>query len=82
MARMNDESPTFGRIDRVRWLRGPFGLTARVEQLEADMLEARQLHVRVAELTDLVAELLVPLAQLDPDRAAAILERYQGELGS
>ncbi|CAN5526722.1 hypothetical protein BH11ACT8_BH11ACT8_27680 [soil metagenome] len=63
-------------------LREVKGLPERVARLEADMVEARQLHVRVAELTDLVAELLVPLAKLDPEGAVAILERYQDELGS
>lgn len=63
-------------------VRAMSGLPERVARLEQDMVEARQLHVRVAELTDLVAELLVPLAQLDPERAAEILERYQAELGS
>ncbi|CAN5323907.1 hypothetical protein BH09ACT12_BH09ACT12_18420 [soil metagenome] len=65
-----------GRARRLR------ALPKRVSQLEEDMVEARELHVRVAELTDLVAELLVPLAKLDPEKAAEILERYQDELGS
>lgn len=72
-----DEEPTL--LTRARRLRS---LPKRVSQLEEDMVEARELHVRVAELTDLVAELLVPLAKLDPERAVEILERYQDELGS
>ena len=63
-------------LTRARRLRS---LPKRVSQLEEDMIEARELHVRVAEL---VAELLVPLAKLDPEKAVEILERYQDELGS
>lgn len=76
----DDEVEDTGTLaSRARRLRT---LPQRVTQLEADMVEARELHVRVAELTDLVAELLVPLAKLDPERAVEILERYQDELGS
>lgn len=63
-------------------LSGVGELRARVEQLEADAAEARALSLRVAELTDLVAELVVPLARQDPERARALLEKYQAELGS
>jgi hypothetical protein len=51
-------------------------------QLEADVAESKRLNLRVAELTDIVAELLIPLAQNDPARASEILERYRDELGS
>ena len=57
-------------------------LEARVTALEAEVAESRRLSLRIAELTDIVAELLVPLAQQDPGKAAELLERYQQELGS
>jgi hypothetical protein len=57
-------------------------LTERLERLEAEVDECRRLHLRLAELTDVVQELLVPLAQSDRERAQEILDRYSDELGS
>jgi hypothetical protein len=51
-------------------------LRRRVNALEDEMQEARALNVRVAELTDLVAELLVPLAQRDEGKIQEILAKY------
>ncbi|GAA5150345.1 hypothetical protein GCM10023340_27280 [Nocardioides marinquilinus] len=51
-------------------------LRRRVAELEEEMQEARALNVRVAELTDLVTELLVPLAQRDEEKLQALLARY------
>ena len=45
--------------------------------LEAEVQENRRLNRRVAELTDLVAELVVPLARRDDADVAAVLERYR-----
>ena len=53
------------------------GVHARLAALEHELQEQRQLSRRVAELTDLVAELLVPLARQDGDAAAEIVERYR-----
>jgi hypothetical protein len=39
--------------------------------------ENRRLQRRVAELTDLVTELVVPLAQRDEAALEAVLERYR-----
>lgn len=52
-------------------------LVERVEQLEADIAELRRHHVRVAELADMVQELLVPLADRDDERVAAAIEKFQ-----
>ena len=41
------------------------------------MQENRRLNRRVAELTDVVAELLVPLADRDEDKARELLARYR-----
>ena len=46
------------------------------------MAEYRRLNLRLAELTDVVQELLVPLAQSDPDKVQQVLDRYRDELGS
>jgi hypothetical protein len=54
----------------------------RLARLEDDVAELKQLSLRVAELTDVVGELLVELARVDPERAGEILDRYQRELGS
>lgn len=51
-------------------------LRRRVAALEAEVQETRALNVRVAELTDLVTELLVPLAQRDEDQLRALLAKY------
>lgn len=56
--------------------RGVEALEQRVADLEADVAELRRHHLRLAELTDLVQELLVPMASRDEDRIAAALERF------
>jgi hypothetical protein len=67
---------------RLRRLADPGGLRERVAQLEAEVDELQQLNLRVAELTDVVQELLLPLARQDADRAEELLERYRDELGT
>lgn len=52
-------------------------LEDRVAALEAEVAERRQLDQRVTELTDVVAELLVPLHQRDDQRVDEILARYR-----
>ncbi len=61
----------------LRQYRDQAGLARRVRELEAEVQECRSLNLRVAELTDLVAELLVPLAGSDDPRVVEILERYR-----
>lgn len=51
-------------------------LRERVAVLEDEVQECRQLNLRLAELTDVVAELLLPVAQRDEAKAAEVLERY------
>lgn len=53
------------------------GLRARVAALEAEVQEGRMLHRRVAELTDVVAELLVPLELRDSERVEEVLQAYR-----
>ena len=52
-------------------------LRRRVAALEDEVQEARALNVRLAELTDLVTELLVPLARRDDEELQAILSKYR-----
>lgn len=54
---------------------GP-SLRKRVGDLEAEVQELRRLSFRVAELTDLVQELLVPAATRDEERLRKLLEEY------
>ncbi|HEV7651531.1 MAG TPA: DUF6752 domain-containing protein [Actinophytocola sp.] len=51
-------------------------LLDRVTTLEREMQESRQLHQRLAELTDVVTEVLVPAADRDDDKIRTILAKY------
>ena len=72
---------TDARLDRARRLvarlRPHTSAHARIDALERELDETRQLNRRVAELTDLVTELLVPLARRDEIEVDALLERYR-----
>jgi len=64
--------------DRHRRLRRHrLGPLRRLKALEAEMQENRQLHRRIAELTDVVAELLVPIADRDDEKVAELLAAYR-----
>ena len=67
--------------DRLRRLRRrTVGVHGRLSALEAEAHENRQLNRRIAELTDVVAELLVPLADRDEEGSREVLARYRAEL--
>lgn len=66
-------------LDRAR-SRRRIGLETRVAVLEAELQEHRQLNRRVAELTDLVADLLVPLARHDQAAVDEIVGRYRASI--
>ena len=51
-------------------------LRDRVAVLEDEVQECRQLNLRLAELTDVVQELLLPVAQRDETKVAELMERY------
>jgi hypothetical protein len=55
---------------------GVEALRERVTALEAEVQECRQLNLRLAELTDVVQELLVPIAARDEEKVTAVLEKY------
>jgi hypothetical protein len=56
-------------------------LRARVRTLESEIQESRQLNVRLAELIDVVSELLLPVADRDEAALAEVLERYRADIG-
>jgi hypothetical protein len=51
-------------------------LRERVAVLEDEVQECRQLNLRLAELTDIVQELLLPAAARDEERVSALLAKY------
>jgi hypothetical protein len=51
-------------------------LQRRLEELQAEVQECRQLNIRLAEVTDLVEQLLLPIAAQDQERIAAAVEKY------
>ena len=56
-------------------------LEARVDELEEELRELRSHQLRLAELTDVVQELLLPLSQRDQGKVDEILTRYSDQLG-
>jgi hypothetical protein len=55
-------------------------LEERVADLEADITELRRHNIRLAEIADVVQELLVPMASRDEERIRAALDRFQASL--
>ena len=51
-------------------------LQRQFEALEAEVQECRQLNIRLAEVTDLVEQLLLPIAAQDQEKIAAAVEKY------
>ena len=70
-----------GLKDTVGRLRRLTQLEERVAELEAEVQECRQVNLRLAELTDVVAELLLPVAQRDESRIDEVLRRYHDSVG-
>ena len=54
-------------------------LEKRVAALEEAVQENRALNVRLAELTDVVTELLLPVAARDEERLEELLGKYRGD---
>jgi hypothetical protein len=55
-------------------------LEQRVADLEADLAEMRRHNLRLAELADVVQELLVPMANRDEAAMQQAIERFQESL--
>jgi hypothetical protein len=51
-------------------------LERQLRSLEAEVQECRQLNIRLAEVTDLVEQLLLPMAAQDQEKIAAAVEKY------
>jgi hypothetical protein len=64
-----------------KFLSGRSTLLARVRALEAEVQECRQLNVRLAELCDVVTELLIPVADRDEAAVRAALDKYRADVG-
>ena len=52
-------------------------LRDRVAVREEEVQEARQVNLRLAELIDVVQELLLPVAQRDEAKVAEAVERFE-----
>lgn len=64
--------------DKVRGSRAfESSLRGRVLALEKELEADRQLHRKVAELSDVVAELLVPIQDRDEARVTEVLSQYR-----
>lgn len=59
---------------------GRVPVRARLRALEEEVQELRQLNRRIAELTDVVAELLIPIQDRDEAKVAEVLERYRNSI--
>lgn len=55
-------------------------LEQRVADLEADISEMRQHNLRLAEIADVVQELLIPLASRDELKVQEAIERFNKSL--
>lgn len=64
-------------VERIRNRGSRSTLLERVAVLEAEVQENRQLNRRIAELTDVVAELLIPLEARDQAKVDEVLQRYR-----
>jgi hypothetical protein len=78
---------TTGIRGRTRQLfgRNPLGaeirtLHRRIDQLEEDVQDARRLHLRVAELLDVVQELLLPASSRDEGKLREAIDKFSGSL--
>jgi hypothetical protein len=66
--------------DIVKRARARRDLPQRVADLEADVLELRRHNLRLAEIVDVVTELVVPLSSRDQDKIEAAIEKFNESL--
>jgi len=64
-----------------RLFRSRAAMQERMRVLEEEVQECRQLNVRLAELCDVVTELLLPVADRDEVAVRAILDKYRSDVG-
>jgi hypothetical protein len=60
-----------------RYLSEALYLPRRILDLEDAVMENRQLNRQLAELTDILVELLVPATERDEEKLATLLARYR-----
>jgi len=66
-----------------KWAQGyqnVVGLPDRLAELEEEIQECRQVNLRLAELCDVMMELLLPVADRDEAEVQAILARYRADV--
>lgn len=68
------------RLRRVVPGGGDQELAERVARLEREVADLRRHNLRLAELADVVQELLVPMAQRDQERVDAAIAAFQDAL--
>ena len=68
------------RLQRVVPGGGDQELAERVARLEREVADLRRHNLRLAELADVVQELLVPMAQRDQERVDAAIAALQDAL--
>jgi Domain of unknown function (DUF6752) len=70
-----------GRLNKLgHRYRSVVGLGDRLNELEAEIQECRQLNLRLAELCDVMMELLLPASTRDEKEVEAILARYRADV--
>jgi hypothetical protein len=70
-----------GRVKKLtQGYRSVVGLGDRLTELEAEIQECRQVNLRLAELCDVMMELLLPVADRDQAEVEAILARYRADV--
>jgi hypothetical protein len=62
-------------------IRSPWELIRRIGELEDEVQECRQLNLKLAELCDVMMELVLPVNQRDETAIAEIVERYRRDVG-
>ncbi|MFL6003083.1 MAG: DUF6752 domain-containing protein [Nocardioides sp.] len=68
------------KLNVVARIRSVAELEQRVADLEADMSEVRRHNLRLAEISDVVQELLIPLASRDEVKVQEAIERFNKSL--
>jgi phage host-nuclease inhibitor protein Gam len=68
------------KLNVVARIRSVGELQQRVADLEADMSEMRQHNLRLAEIADVIQELLIPLASRDQVKVQEAIERFNKSL--
>ena len=68
------------KLNVVARIRSVAELEQRVADLETDMREVRQHNLRLAEISDVIQELLIPLASRDEAKVQEAIERFNKSL--